>query len=488
VGGDIHFAKDVAQTVFIDLAREGRGLSSQVMLGGWLHRRTCHVAAALLRGERRRQIREREAMDMNAQPDHTQANLARVAPILDEAINQLNAKDRAAIILRFFEQRDFRSVGEAMKCSEDAARMRVSRALDKLHSHLSRRGVTLAVGALATGLAAEATTAAPAGLAASVAGTALSVCRAATGVNTILFHLMKLTKTQIVAACVVFAAVPLAWQHFTQRAYLRQQAAIEAQIAEFTRRASALEAETTKVWRAAEQARANAANAQLQLDRIGAQLANTAPRARYRWDDNSPYARAPKEALSHQRRFAIATDRGQLSDGIKKLLQMNEEEASQTQDAVNRLLSTYESLEASVIKRAQPTKEELKLHVANEVRALDVPYIGSSQMTQLRQEFFGQVTTILGGDRADVFTNSLSPWMPLRDDSGESGSPEAIYCSDLRVVFYQPKPGDKIISASFSAHGPQGFYRSGQFGPDEIPPLYAPYVHDWVAAIQNPPP
>jgi len=55
-----------------------------------------------------------------------------VAPILDDAINQLGAEDRTAIILRFFEQRDFRSVGEALGSNEEAARKRVNRALDKL--------------------------------------------------------------------------------------------------------------------------------------------------------------------------------------------------------------------------------------------------------------------------------------------------------------------------------------------------------------------
>jgi hypothetical protein len=55
--------QDVTQTVFIDLARMARKLSSQVMLGGWLHRHTCFVAATVIRGERRRQSRERQAVE-----------------------------------------------------------------------------------------------------------------------------------------------------------------------------------------------------------------------------------------------------------------------------------------------------------------------------------------------------------------------------------------------------------------------------------------
>ena len=132
VDSDAHLAEDIAQTVFMDLARQARALSKSVMLGGWLHRHTCFVAAKTMRSNRRRQFRERQAVEMNVQQDHSAANLAEVTPILDEAINQLGAQDRAAILLRFFEQRDLRSVGEALGSSEDAAQKRVTRALEQL--------------------------------------------------------------------------------------------------------------------------------------------------------------------------------------------------------------------------------------------------------------------------------------------------------------------------------------------------------------------
>jgi predicted DNA-binding protein (UPF0251 family) len=110
---------------------------------------------------------------MNIPEDHTAANLALVAPILDEAINQLEPDDRTAILLRFFEQLEFRAVGERMGSNEDAARMRVTRALDKLHALLKNRGVALSAPALGAALAAVAVTAAPLGLAAPSRATAL---------------------------------------------------------------------------------------------------------------------------------------------------------------------------------------------------------------------------------------------------------------------------------------------------------------------------
>jgi DNA-directed RNA polymerase specialized sigma24 family protein len=55
VNGDSHLAQDVAQTVFIELARKAGNLPHDVVLTGWLHRHTCYTAAKAVRTERRRQ-------------------------------------------------------------------------------------------------------------------------------------------------------------------------------------------------------------------------------------------------------------------------------------------------------------------------------------------------------------------------------------------------------------------------------------------------
>jgi RNA polymerase sigma factor (sigma-70 family) len=113
------------------------------MLGGWLHRHTRFVAGKYMRAERRRQLRERQAAEMNALKDDSQSNLAQVALVLDDAIGQLDPEDRNAILLQFFERKDFRGVGDALGSSEDAARKRVERAREKLHVILKQRGATL---------------------------------------------------------------------------------------------------------------------------------------------------------------------------------------------------------------------------------------------------------------------------------------------------------------------------------------------------------
>jgi TonB family protein len=102
--------------------------------------------------------------------------------VLDEVLNELDERDRAAILLRFFENRPFAEVGLKLRLTENAARMRVERALAKLHALLARRGVTSTTAALSLVLATQAAAAAPAGLAATVTGVAL-VAGTSTGVG-----------------------------------------------------------------------------------------------------------------------------------------------------------------------------------------------------------------------------------------------------------------------------------------------------------------
>src|SRR5216117_3746987 len=209
VGGDRHLAQDVTQTVFADLARKAGNLPHDVVLAGWLYRHTCFTAAKVVRAERRRQIREKTAIEMNALHDNTEPNWEQIAPVLDEAMNHLSASDRDAIVLRFLKRQDFRAVGSALGVGEDAAQKRVSRALEKLRNFLRRRGVTLTATTLATALTGEAVTAAPTGLAISVTAASLAGAAAGTGISATLTKFMATTKLKagIISAVVITSVV-----------------------------------------------------------------------------------------------------------------------------------------------------------------------------------------------------------------------------------------------------------------------------------------
>ena len=232
MNGDTHRAEDVAQTVFADLARRAATLSQDALLGGWLHRRTCHVAASTMRSERRRQNRERQAAEMNIQPDPSEASFEQIAPVLDEAINQLGAEDRAAITLRFFEGRDLHSVGEALGSNADAAQKRVTRALAKLRGLLAGRGVRASGAALAAMLSAQAVTAAPVGLAASISSAALASAATSGGVTLTLVKLMTMAKLKIAVSTVVIAGIgtTLVLEHQALTKLREQNRALQAQL------------------------------------------------------------------------------------------------------------------------------------------------------------------------------------------------------------------------------------------------------------------
>jgi RNA polymerase sigma factor (sigma-70 family) len=236
VDGDTHRAQDVVQTVFLDLSRQAAKLDGPVMLGGWLHRHTCFVALKAMRGERRRQLRERQAAEMNAlnSPD---ADFEHLAPVLDEVINELGEEDRKAILLRFYERLDLRSVGEALGASENAAQKRVSRALDELQVMLTRRGVALSAAAVGAALAGQAVSAAPAGLAMGISGTVLAGSTTGSGTVATLTKILMITKAKLAilgAVLVIAAATPTLVQHQTQVQLRNENASLRQQVAQLT--------------------------------------------------------------------------------------------------------------------------------------------------------------------------------------------------------------------------------------------------------------
>ena len=217
--GDAHQAEDVVQTVFTALARKARGLPESVLLGGWLYRHTCFVAAQAARTERRRRARERQALEMNRLNDRTEPVWEHLAPTLDEAMKRLGTQERDAIVLRYFERRDLHGVGVALGVSEEAARKRVTRALEKLRTFFTRRSLTLSITTLASLLVENAVVAAPAGLAAGVNGAALTAAATGTGFTLTWFKIMTMTKLKVgVAGAIVVAGVaaPLVLQNQSQ--------------------------------------------------------------------------------------------------------------------------------------------------------------------------------------------------------------------------------------------------------------------------------
>lgn len=211
VGGDSHLAEDVTQKVFIDLAQQARPLSRHPAFTGWLYTTTRNHAANTVRTEQRRRAREQTAQLMNEHPSGGACDDAwsRVAPALDWAIDQLPERDRTAVLLRYMSRKPFDEIGETLKISGDAARMRVDRAVEKLRIVLARRGIVSTAALLSGELANHATAAAPAGLSTTVTTAALTAVPAT--VSTVAFALQLMTTSKpavcLVGGLLIFAAV-----------------------------------------------------------------------------------------------------------------------------------------------------------------------------------------------------------------------------------------------------------------------------------------
>ena len=161
--GHAQLAEEVSQNVFTLLARKAPALTQFKSLGGWLHRATCFIAAQTIRAEMRRRQRERLAAVMNESATDSDC-WEQIAPQLDIAINQLSSADRMAIVARFLQSKSIREVAGALNVSEEAAKKRIARAVEKLHRTLSGRGLAVSSTALATLLLSRAAEAAPHGL------------------------------------------------------------------------------------------------------------------------------------------------------------------------------------------------------------------------------------------------------------------------------------------------------------------------------------
>jgi RNA polymerase sigma factor (sigma-70 family) len=175
-GGDEGMAREIAQVVFIDLARKAATLSKEMVIAGWLHRHTCFTAAKMIRTEQRRRQRESTAaMEQESASQEQTALWESMAPLLDDVLALLPPEDRDALLLRYLEGRGLHEVGITLGISGNTARMRVNRALEKLRQALHRRGVTSTALALTGALALVPRVQAPEAWAGPIAGLALKL-------------------------------------------------------------------------------------------------------------------------------------------------------------------------------------------------------------------------------------------------------------------------------------------------------------------------
>jgi len=240
---DWQVAEEVTQTVFTILSGKANSLSPGTILPSWLYRTACNVALDVVKKQRRRERREQEAIMNQPEEDPWQ----QIAPLLDAAIADLKEKDRHAIVLRFFQNKTLQEVGATLGTSEEAAKMRVGRAVEKMRTFFARRGAMVSAAALVATISARSVEAAPEYLAVSVVAAAKAV--STTTQTLTLWKIMTLSKIKLAAigtAGVILVAAPAIIQSRAQAKlrnendFLRQEIQQQAQLSSENERLSAL--------------------------------------------------------------------------------------------------------------------------------------------------------------------------------------------------------------------------------------------------------
>lgn len=179
--GDPYQAEEIVQAVFVILAQKAGEITDKTILTGWLFKTTRFVALTHLRTEARRRNREQEAqMQIESQTDSDET-WKQLAPLLDEALEQLGETDRQAVLLRFFEKKSLAEVASALGTGEDAAQKRVRRAVEKLQHYFHKHGIASTTAVLAGTISTNSVHAAPVALAKSVMVVAAAKGTAASG-------------------------------------------------------------------------------------------------------------------------------------------------------------------------------------------------------------------------------------------------------------------------------------------------------------------
>ena len=102
--GDSAIAEEVAQNVFVLLAKKAPALAGRPGLGAWLHRAAVLESRNFTRSEmNRRRMMDAYQEGLTQGASASEPAVEALRPVLDEAFDRLGEPDRRILVMHFFE-------------------------------------------------------------------------------------------------------------------------------------------------------------------------------------------------------------------------------------------------------------------------------------------------------------------------------------------------------------------------------------------------
>ena len=513
--GDAGLAEEVTQNVFVALARKAPFLNRHIGLAGWLYKTTLLEARHRQRTELRRKCREETAVALGTTMKEEDSLLKSLSPLLDEALMELRERDRHAVLLRFFENKNLHEVGEALGVGEDAAQKRVAKALEQLTHWFRRRGYTVPAATAVSAALHGASRAAPAGLASVSTQTALQSAGAMslTGLGLVAAKIMDITKAQVVALCLLVSAGPIAYQwnavnHAANEKLLRQ-----IELTELRQTLAGYQAEQERLERQLRLLNDSIAQREAEYARQN-RLASSIPKDNdprlYRWSETSEYVRLPKSLfrqvqlydpsmdsrepqIGRHKSSPAFTQDGKVSLVLLEALGLDEFASAQVQQAFLECARSYRQLAQFHTTPTNSLPEGFR-HVSGPYQALITaafPEEGKALETRFRTAVEGTK----GRDRTDVLWSRL----PFEDFNYFGARTRTL-------VLHLNKDGFPLITRSDEGYRtyvlalnevPEEFKEYNWFKPtadalifgvqtlNEVPEEFKPFVEEWKAKQEH---
>lgn len=426
--GDTGGAEEIAQNVFSILARKAWSFAPDDSLPAWLYKTALLESKQWVRGELRRRRRESAAAELGTTMKNTDEKPAfsALVPLLDEALLSLREKDRAALLLRFYEKQSLRDVGASLGVSEETAQKRVTTALERVSEFFQRRGYrTASVAAAGAALQHTATTASAATLALVTSVALDSAPPALAGLGAWLARVASLTKVQTAVLCAAVSVVPVAWQIHAQHQAREQLADAETQLADLGKQADDLQAQSDRLQAGIRQserlladrtaATARDAESARKFEDWKAHVRGELTASDYRWPADSPFVRIPKSVLpdldTHSVNYeshgmtegysysyhVMFSPPGNLAVEARELLGLSPAERAQIETALHQYISTSD---ASISSLVYETNQARHISIPTDAVTNQVWVIpAAANAAQRTAQFKSSLQTVVGNDR-----------------------------------------------------------------------------------------